>query len=36
MWQSHAWNGQAEAFRMFVIVGFVLLLLLQPDTDTQP
>jgi predicted small integral membrane protein len=36
MWQSHAWNGQEEAFRMFVLVGFVLLLLLQPDTDTQP
>jgi len=36
MWQSHTWNGQEEAFRMFVIVGFVLLLLLQPDTDTQP
>ena len=35
MWQSHIWNGQEEAFRMFVIVGFVLLLLLQPDTDTQ-
>ena len=26
MWQSHTWNGQEEAFRMFVIVGFVLLL----------
>ncbi len=36
MWQSHIWNGQAEAFRMFVIVGLVLLLILQPDTDTQP
>ena len=36
MWQSHIWNGQEEAFRMFVIVGMVLLLLLQPDTDTQP
>ena len=36
MWQSHVWNGQEEAFRMFVIVGFVLLLLLQPDTDAQP
>ncbi len=36
MWQSHTWNGQDEAFRMFVIVGFVMFLLLQPDTDTQP
>jgi predicted small integral membrane protein len=35
MWQSHVWNGQEEAFRMFVAVGVVLLLLLQPDTDTQ-
>jgi predicted small integral membrane protein len=36
MWQSNTWNGQEAAFRMFVIVGFVLLLILQPDTDTQP
>jgi predicted small integral membrane protein len=36
MWQSHTWNGQDEAFRMFVIVGFVMLLMLQPDADTQP
>ncbi|MGA7242384.1 MAG: DUF2165 domain-containing protein [Terracidiphilus sp.] len=36
MWQSHVWNGQEEAFRMFVIVGFILLLLLQPDTNNQP
>ncbi|MGA9584057.1 MAG: DUF2165 domain-containing protein [Terracidiphilus sp.] len=36
MWQSHTWNGQEEAFRMFVIVAFVLLLLLQPETDNQP
>lgn len=36
MWQSQTWNGQEEAFRMFMIVGFVMLLLLQPDTDTQP
>ena len=36
MWQSKIWNGQEEAFRMFVLIGLVLLLLLQPDTDTQP
>jgi predicted small integral membrane protein len=36
MWQSHAWNGQEPAFRMFVVVGLVLLLILQPDTDLQP
>jgi predicted small integral membrane protein len=35
MWQSHIWNGQDEAFRMFVIVGFVMLLLLQPDNEAE-
>jgi predicted small integral membrane protein len=35
MWQSRTWNGQEEAFRMFVIVGFVLLLLQQVDNETQ-
>lgn len=36
MWQSHAWNGQEAAFRMFTVVGLVLLLLIQPETETQP
>ena len=36
MWQSHAWNGQETAFRMFAVVGIVLLIVLQPDTDAQP
>ena len=36
MWQSHAWNGQEAAFRMFVVLGFVLLLLMQPDREEQP
>ena len=36
MWQSHNWNGQEAAFRMFVVVGLVLLLLMQPDTEEQP
>lgn len=36
MWQSKMWNGQEEAFRMFVLIGLVLVLLLQPDTDPQP
>jgi predicted small integral membrane protein len=36
MWQSHAWNGQEAALRMFVVVGVVLLLLLQPDHEAQP
>jgi len=36
MWQSHAWDGREEAFRMFTVVGIVLLLVLQPDTEGQP
>jgi len=36
MWQSHTWNGQEAAFRNFAVVGIVLLLILQPDTDAQP
>jgi predicted small integral membrane protein len=36
MWQSHAWNGQEAAFRTFAVVGIVLLLLLQPETEGQP
>ena len=35
MWQSRTWNGQEEAFRMFAIIGIVLLLLIQPDTEMQ-
>jgi predicted small integral membrane protein len=33
MWQSKSWNGQEAAFRMFTMIGIVLLLLAQPDTD---
>jgi predicted small integral membrane protein len=36
MWQSHIWNGQEAAFRTFAVVGIVLLILLQPDTEVQP
>jgi predicted small integral membrane protein len=36
MWQSHTWNGQEEAFRMFAVVGLVLLILLHPDAEGQP
>jgi predicted small integral membrane protein len=36
MWQSKTWNGQEPAFRMFMIAGMVLLLVSQPDSDTQP
>ena len=36
MWQSHTWNGQDAAFRMFTVVGVVLILLIQPETEAQP
>ena len=36
MWQSRTWNGQEPAFRMFAVVGLVLLLLIQPETENQP
>ena len=32
MWQSKSWNGMADAFRMFAVVGIVLLVVLQPET----
>ena len=35
MWQSQAWNGQQEAFRMFVVVGLVLLIVMHADADEQ-
>jgi predicted small integral membrane protein len=36
MWQSRTWNGQEAAFRMFAVVGLVLLILLQPDVEGAP
>jgi len=36
MWQSRMWNGQEPAFRMFTVVGIVLLIVAQPDRDDQP
>ncbi len=36
MWQSKAWNGQEVAVRMFTVIGVVLLLVAQPDTEEQP
>ncbi|WP_263354268.1 DUF2165 family protein [Acidicapsa acidisoli] len=36
MWQSRLWNGQEEAFRMFVVIAIVLLLILQPEREEQP
>jgi predicted small integral membrane protein len=36
MWQSRAWNGQEAAFRMFAVVGLVVLILMQPENENQP
>ncbi len=36
MWQSRTWNGQEAAFRMFAVVGIVMLIMLQADCDSQP
>jgi predicted small integral membrane protein len=36
MWQSKTSNGQDAAFRMFTVIGVVLLLVAQPDTQDQP
>ena len=33
MWQSSVWNGQQEAFRMFVVTGLVLIILQQRETE---
>jgi predicted small integral membrane protein len=32
MWQSRMWNGQEEAFRMFTILGIVLIYIAMPET----
>ena len=36
MWQSRAWNGQDAAFRMFTVIGIVLMLVALPDAELQP
>jgi predicted small integral membrane protein len=36
MWQSKTWNGQDAAFRMFTVVGLVLLLVARPEAEGQP
>jgi predicted small integral membrane protein len=33
MWQSKNWNGQEAAFRMFAVVGIVLLLVARPEHE---
>ena len=35
MWQSKNWNGQDAAFRMFTVIGIVLLFLVQQDAEEQ-
>lgn len=35
MWQSKIWNGQDAAFRMFAIMGIVLLFLVTKDDEVQ-
>jgi predicted small integral membrane protein len=36
MWQSRTWNGQEAAFRMFAILGIVLVYLAMPDPELAP
>ena len=35
MWQSKNWNGQEAAFRMFTVVGIVLLLVAQGEPEER-
>jgi predicted small integral membrane protein len=35
-WQSKIWNGQDASFRMYTVVGIVLLLVAMPDVADQP
>jgi len=34
MWQSKNWNGQEAAFRMFAVIGVVLIFVALPDEDS--
>lgn len=34
MWQSKTWNGQEAAFRMFTVVGVVLVLVAVPEPES--
>jgi predicted small integral membrane protein len=36
MWQSKTWNGEEAAFRMFTVIGIVLLLVAQTEAEGQP
>ncbi|AXC14694.1 hypothetical protein ACPOL_5446 [Acidisarcina polymorpha] len=35
MWQSKTWDGQEAAFRMFTVVGIILMFLVMPDVEGQ-
>jgi predicted small integral membrane protein len=36
MWQSKTWDGEEAAFRIFFVLGIVLLLVIRTDTADQP
>ena len=36
MWQSTTWNGQEAGFRMFEVVGIILVIFLLPEREEQP
>jgi len=36
MWQSKTWNGQEAAFRMFTVVGIILLLVARREENEKP
>jgi len=36
MWQSRTWNGQDAAFRMFAVIGIILVLVALPESEAQP
>ncbi|HMO63839.1 MAG TPA: DUF2165 domain-containing protein [Verrucomicrobiota bacterium] len=36
MWQSETWNGQDAAFRMFAVVGLILLFVRAPEIAVVP
>jgi predicted small integral membrane protein len=35
MWQSTKWNGQEAAFRMFAVVGIVLIFVAMRDEERR-
>ena len=35
MWQSKTWNGQEAAFRMFTVVGIILLLVARQEKEIE-